>query len=100
MPAHSNSAAAAPAVTTSRLERRRAARIRLAYATSRRTLDAIAMILLILGALNWGLVGVFDVDLVATVFDPMSDASRIVYGLIALAGLWGVVRFVHLSCER
>ena len=52
-------------------------------------LDKICLILTILGSINWGLVGIFQFDLVAWLFGG-SDAiiSRIVYSVIALAGIW------------
>ena len=50
--------------------------------------DWIAMILLIVGGLNWGLVGLLDVDLVAALFGDGSAFSRIVYILVGLAALW------------
>ena len=42
----------------------------------------VALILLIVGGLNWGLVGFFNFDLVATIFGDMATLSRIVYGLV------------------
>ena len=51
-------------------------------------LDWIAMILLIVGGLNWGLVGLADVDLVAALFGEGSALSRIVYVLVGLAALF------------
>ena len=53
--------------------------------------DKICLILIIIGALNWGLVGLFSFDLVAWAFGG-SEAliSRIVYTVIALAGIWCV----------
>ena len=50
--------------------------------------DWIAMILLIVGGVNWGLVGLADFDLVATLFGDGSPFSRIVYILVGLAALW------------
>lgn len=52
-------------------------------------LDKICLILVILGSVNWGLVGIFQFDLVAWLFGG-TDAiiSRIVYTVIALAGIW------------
>jgi len=50
----------------------------------------VAYILVIIGALNWGLVGFFHFDLVATLFGDMSMLSRVVYGLIGLAGLYSI----------
>ena len=52
-------------------------------------LDRISLILVIIGALNWGLVGLFEFDLVAWAFGgPTAIISRIVYTVIALAGIW------------
>ena len=51
-------------------------------------LDWIAMILLIVGGLNWGLVGIADFDLVAAIFGDGSALSRIVYVLVGLAALF------------
>ncbi|MBR5439271.1 MAG: DUF378 domain-containing protein [Clostridia bacterium] len=48
----------------------------------------ISFILVIVGALNWLLVGLFNLDLVALVFGPMSFLSRTIYSLVGLAGLW------------
>ena len=52
-----------------------------------RTIKLIAFILVIIGALNWGLIGVFRFDLVASIFGEMSTLSRIVYSLVGLSGL-------------
>ena len=52
-------------------------------------MDAIALILTIIGSVNWGLVGIFQFDLVAWLFGGQSAlVSRIVYTLFGLAGLW------------
>jgi uncharacterized membrane protein YuzA (DUF378 family) len=56
-----------------------------------RPLNLISLILVIVGALNWGLVGLFDVDLVAAIFGSGSTLSRLVYVLVALSGLWQIV---------
>lgn len=50
----------------------------------------IALVLMIVGAVNWGLVGVANFDLVATLFGEGSALSRIVYSLVGLAGLYGI----------
>ncbi|WP_080846350.1 DUF378 domain-containing protein [Cytobacillus gottheilii] len=51
-------------------------------------LQKIALVLVIIGAVNWGLVGFFQFDLVATIFGGQEEiASRIVYGLVGIAGL-------------
>ncbi len=52
-------------------------------------LDRIAMILVIIGAVNWGAIGLFQFDLVAAIFGGQSAIiSRIVYTVVALAGIW------------
>ena len=54
-------------------------------------IDTIALILVIVGALNWGSVGIFGLDLVAWLFGgQLSVISRIIYTLIALAGVWSI----------
>ena len=47
----------------------------------------IALTLVIIGALNWLLIGLFGFDLVATLFGEMSLLSRIVYSLVGISGL-------------
>ena len=52
-------------------------------------MDTLALILSIIGSLNWGLVGIFKFDLVAWIFGGQDAVvSRIVYALVGLAGLW------------
>ena len=55
-------------------------------------LDLVALILVIVGALNWALVGLFELDLVATItgdeFGETNLISRIIYLLVGAAGLW------------
>lgn len=48
----------------------------------------VAIVLVIIGALNWGLVGLFNFNLVAAIFGSLSALSRIIYVLVALAGLY------------
>ena len=64
-------------------------------------LNIIAMVLLIVGGLNWGLVGLFDFDLVAALFGGTvgthSTLSRIVYGLVGLAALYGFTLLAPMS---
>jgi len=53
---------------------------------------SIASILLILGAINWGLVGLFNLDLVETLFKSRNSLiARIIYSLIGLAGLYTIL---------
>lgn len=52
-------------------------------------LDKISLILVIIGALNWGSIGLFQFDIVAWIFGGQGAIlSRIVYTLVALAGIW------------
>ena len=51
-------------------------------------LDWLAIILVIVGGLNWGLVGVFNFDLVKTIFGDMSLLSRIVYILVGVSAVY------------
>ena len=52
-------------------------------------MDTIALILSIIGSLNWGLVALFKFDLVAWIFGGQDAVlSRIIYGIVGLAGLW------------
>lgn len=55
-----------------------------------RTLDTIALLLVIIGAINWGLIGFFRFDLVAALFGDMSTFTRIVYALVGIAGLYAL----------
>ena len=55
-----------------------------------KTIDTIALILIIIGAINWGLVGIFNFNLVDTLFGTMSVISRIIYILVGISGLWGI----------
>jgi len=59
-------------------------------------INKLAYILVIVGALNWGLIGMGGFDLVAFLFGTMSFLSRLVYGLVGLSGLWLIIApFVH-----
>ncbi len=59
-------------------------------------IDWVALVLVIVGGLNWGLVGLFSFDLVAALFGDMSALSRVVYGLVGLATLYVLVLSVKL----
>jgi len=54
-------------------------------------MDTLALLLVIIGALNWGLIGLFNFDLVAALFGGQTSfLSRIVYSLVGLAGLYSI----------
>jgi len=63
-------------------------------------LDWIALVLLIIGGLNWGLVGLFSFDLVAAIFGEMSVLSRIIYVLVGLAALYTIYLVSRLRGPR
>ncbi|MFW0837789.1 MAG: DUF378 domain-containing protein [Candidatus Komeilibacteria bacterium] len=52
--------------------------------------DGAIIVLILIGGLNWGLVGFFGFDLVAAVFGAMSVVTRIIYALVGLAALYAV----------
>jgi uncharacterized protein len=52
--------------------------------------DYVAMVLLIVGGLNWGMVGLFGVDVVASLFGTESAISRVIYTLVGLAALYSI----------
>jgi len=58
-----------------------------------KTLDTIALLLVIIGAINWGLIGFFGFDLVAALFGTLSTFSRIIYALVGIAGLYAISFF-------
>lgn len=63
-------------------------------------MDIVSLILVIIGAINWGLVGLFRFDLVAWIFGSQAAVmSRIIYTVIGLAGLWCVSLLVR-RCSR
>jgi uncharacterized membrane protein YuzA (DUF378 family) len=67
------------------------------------TLGAISLVLLIIGGLNWGLVGLADFDVVAAIFGEGSLLSRIVYVLVGLAAIVSAMlfsRLVHMEPSR
>lgn len=69
-----------------------------------RILDLITLALLIVGGLNWGLVGAFDFDLVSAIFGEganetarSSAVSRVIYIVVALSALWQIKIFAELA---
>lgn len=62
-----------------------------------KTLDYIALILVIIGTINWGLVGLLNFDLVALLFGNMSILSRIVYIVVGISGLYTLSFFGRLD---
>lgn len=62
------------------------------------TLEKIALVFTIIGALNWGLIGLFDFNLVTTLFGDMTMLTRIVYIIVGLTGLINLgIFFMHFE---
>ena len=51
-------------------------------------IDWVALVLVIIGGVNWGLIGFFNFDLVATIFGSASVLSRIIYDLVGISGIY------------
>lgn len=51
-------------------------------------IDKIALVLVIIGAIVWGLIGIFEFNLIDSIFGTMSVISRIIYILVGISGLW------------
>ena len=62
------------------------------------TLQKIALVVTIIGAVNWGLIGLLDFDLVAFLFGEASMLSRVVYTLVGITGLINIgILFNHIE---
>ena len=55
-------------------------------------------VLVLIGALNWGLVGIFGFDLVAAIFGEMSAFSRIIYSLVGISAIITALTMHHCDC--
>ena len=55
-----------------------------------KVIDTIALVLIIIGAINWGLIGLFSFNLVEAIFGSLSVITRIIYVLVGISGLWGI----------
>ena len=65
-----------------------------------KALNYIALILIVIGALNWAWIGLFLFDLVGAIFGGMTSMlSRIIFTIVGLAGLWSLTFFGRLSEE-
>ncbi len=60
-----------------------------------KALDCTALTIAIIGALNWGLIGLFKFDLVAFIFGNMSGLSRIIYAVVGICGLLLITFFTY-----
>ena len=64
-----------------------------------KTLDYLALIFVVVGAVNWGLIGFFDFDLVRAIFGNMTLVSRIIYAIVGISGLYALSFFGRLRSE-
>ena len=55
-----------------------------------KVIDKVSIVLIIIGAINWGLVGLFKFNLVDAIFGELSILSRIIYVLVGISGLWAI----------
>jgi uncharacterized membrane protein YuzA (DUF378 family) len=62
-----------------------------------KALDVILLALVVIGAINWGLIGFFRFDLIAFVFGNMSWISRIIYALVGISGLYMLSAFGRIK---
>ena len=62
--------------------------------------DCLALTIAIIGAVNWGLIGLFGFNLVAALFGSMSLLSRIVYGLVGLSGIYLLKFYAYCSSDE
>lgn len=66
--------------------------------TDMETIQKIALVFTIIGALNWGLVALFDLNLVSVIFGEMTLLAKIVYGLVGICGLINIgILFSHIE---
>lgn len=65
-----------------------------------RVINCIVLTIVIIGAINWGLIGFFGFDLVAALFGDMSGFSRVIYALVGLAGLYSICFYKRLGIDE
>jgi uncharacterized membrane protein YuzA (DUF378 family) len=89
----------APTMDRRQMPERRAA-AREGHGSVMSALDYIAMALLIIGGLNWGMVGLSDVDVVASLFGPSSALTRSIYVLVGLAALYSIYLSAKMATSK
>ena len=62
-------------------------------------LDYTILTIIIIGAVNWGLIGFFDFDLVSTLFGQMSLFTRIIYAIVGIGGLYAISYYGRMNSE-
>lgn len=61
--------------------------------------DWLALVLMMIGGINWGLVGLMNIDLVAVIFGDGTTAARVVYALVGLAALYSVYTLSKMASD-
>jgi uncharacterized membrane protein YuzA (DUF378 family) len=89
----------APTIDRRQMPERRAA-VREGHGSVMSAVDYIAMALLIIGGLNWGMVGLSDVDVVASLFGPSSALTRSIYVLVGLAALYSIYLSAKMAATK
>ncbi len=64
-----------------------------------KTVNYIALALVVIGAINWGLIGFFGFDLIRVLFGEMTVWSRIIYSLVGIAGLYSLSFFGRVRSD-
>jgi uncharacterized membrane protein YuzA (DUF378 family) len=71
-----------------------------AHASTLGAVDWVAMALLIIGGINWGLMGLMNIDLIAMVFGEMTEAARVAYIVVGLSALYAIYLCTRLASGR
>ena len=64
-----------------------------------KALDYTVLTIILIGAINWGLIGFFDFDLVSTIFGQMTMLTRIIYALVGIGGLYAISYYGRMQSE-
>lgn len=62
-------------------------------------LDYTVLTIVLIGSINWGLIGFFDFDLVSTLFGQMSLLTRIIYAVVGIGGLYAISYYGRMNSE-
>ncbi len=64
-----------------------------------KALDYTVLTIILIGAINWGLIGFFDFDLVSSIFGQMTMLTRIIYALVGIGGLYAISYYGRMQTE-
>ncbi len=64
-----------------------------------KVIDVIAIVLILIGGLNWGLVGIFDINLVTLIFGMGSGISRLIFALVGLSTIYKIFFWQHIHAR-